>query len=100
MQVILAKKNLLYINAETGNFVLNRRLLSPSQLDSFPNTFRVKVFIAIFQLPIEFWSDLLHATFSTPRVLLLAYPSEEYDRQLMLNETERVAKQVISLYSS
>jgi hypothetical protein len=38
--------------------------------------------------------DLLHSTFSTPRVLLLAYPSEEFDMQLMANETKRVANQV------
>jgi len=42
----------------------------------------------------DFWIELLNTTFSTPRVLLLAYPSEELDMELMGNETKRVAKQV------
>lgn len=49
----------------------------------------------VFFLNLEYWLNLMNETFTGPRVLLLAYPSQEYDSQLMFNETKRVAKQVI-----
>ena len=46
----------------------------------------------------EFWMDLLGKTFTSPRALVLAYPSQKYDNELANLEAERLKKQVILFY--
>ena len=45
----------------------------------------------------QYWINLLNETQSSPRILLLAYPSANYSRELLSNETARVQKQADSL---
>jgi len=42
----------------------------------------------------EYWIDLLKSTFSSPRVVVKAYPSEELDQYIDNTEIQRVEKQV------
>ena len=44
----------------------------------------------------DFWLDLLNQTFTGPRALVLAYPSQDYDNELTVMEAERLKKQVSS----
>lgn len=43
--------------------------------------------------PESFWLDLMNATFSRPRVLTKAYPSQELSEELSYNETKRLELQ-------
>jgi hypothetical protein len=42
-----------------------------------------------------FWLDLFNTTFTSPRALVLAYPSQKYDNELASMEAERLKKQVV-----
>ena len=46
---------------------------------------------------VSFWFDLFSETFSSPKALVMAYPSQAYENELTKQEVDRVLKQVSKL---